>query len=241
MNVSDLKDRLFRRKSILYDLLFYEPEIENKTKNEDNDRNSIFEEILKNNFNVNKNNKFNRSNIFSLEEILSLLFSEKFNINIFKNKNLDEELKRKEFEEKIAKLNNTFFILDEEKLSNNKIFLYEFFPNTYYVYVKKIADKDKETKKGKEKENNVYASFGYFSLFVPTGVIVRSVPQSVLGNGVLGRAFIYQNYIEILDSLVGNEYIEVLTHEVLHIMYPEKKETEIRLMTRNYLGNTVYN
>ncbi|MEM4397828.1 MAG: hypothetical protein QW757_04360 [Candidatus Woesearchaeota archaeon] len=217
------------------------PEKENKNNKESNTKDSIFEEILKNTFNANKNNRLNKSNnnLFSLEEILSILFSEKLNINIFKNKNLDEELKRKEFEEKISKLNNTSFILEEEKLSNSNIFLYEFFPNTYYVYVQKT--KLEKTEKVKKQENNVYASFGYFSLFVPTGVIVRTVPQSVLGNGVLGRAFIYQNYIEILDSLVGNEYIEVLTHEVLHIMYPEKKETEIRLMTRNYLGCTVYN
>ena len=81
-----------------------------------------------------------------------------------------------------------------------------------------------------------------FGLFVPSGVIIRRVSQNILGTGVLGRAFLGMNYIEILDSLFGNAYQEVLTHEVMHIMYPQKKEMEIRHITRNYVGpkNTIY-
>jgi hypothetical protein len=98
---------------------------------------------------------------------------------------------------------------------------------TYQMYV----PKDSEESEKKYIQQTI--SYGLFAL---SGVTVRRVPQHILGNGVLGRAFIHSNYIEILDSLIGNEYNEVLTHEVLHILHPEKKEMDIRQMTRNYLG-----
>ncbi|MEM3374124.1 MAG: hypothetical protein QXE31_02790 [Candidatus Woesearchaeota archaeon] len=230
MNLTDLKERIFGNKFNLDNTFlksFYE--------------NYFFNNEIKNSFFHNINEK-NRDNSL-LEEILEELVKEK--TIVFKNNNfLEENLEEKTLQEKISKLNNTVFIIEEEKLDDKRIFLYEFFPNTYYVYLKrKITEDDKkeQNKNNKKLNEDIYGSFGYFSLFVPTGVIVNRVPQSVLGNGVLGRAFIYSNYIEILDSLVGNEYIEVLTHEVLHILYPEKKEMEIRMITRNYLGNTVYN
>jgi hypothetical protein len=105
-----------------------------------------------------------------------------------------------------------------------------------------VYKREKDEKAPKYIQDHVSEGKSEYGLFVPSGVTVSRVPTSVLGTGVLGRAFIYQNHIEILDSLFGNEYIEVLTHEVLHILHPEKKEMDIRQMTRNYLGvqNTTY-
>ncbi len=172
-------------------------------------------------------------NVFTLEEILEELTRQDKERRGFIF-NLEEESKNI-----IAPnlLNKTAFIVEESKIEDKKIFLYEFFPNTYYIYGRNKS-KDEENKFIKQEKDNENNSYG---LFVPTGVIVRSVPQNVLGTGVLGRAFIHSNYIEILDSLLGNDYLEVLTHEVLHILYPEKRELEIRQITRNYIGQTRYN
>jgi hypothetical protein len=129
--------------------------------------------------------------------------------------------------------------LEEQELLVEKtgvkpsLLLYEIAHNSYLVYVRE------ENIYSSEKPGNASKTDSY-GLFVPSGVVVRRVPQNILGNGVLGRAFIHSSYIEILDSLMGHEYMEVLTHEVLHIMHPEKKEADIRQMTRNYLPFTVY-
>ncbi|MFH2021216.1 MAG: hypothetical protein ABIJ34_07390 [archaeon] len=165
---------------------------------------------------------------YSIERLLEILVSEekpKAYI-ISENKPLQ-----------IEDLDNSEIIV--EKNLDIKLLLYELSDGSYLVYKKKDDSEEGEEKNAK----GTYAteSGKDYELFVPTGVTVRRVPQNVLGNGVLGRAFIHSNYIEILDSLMGNEYTEVLTHEVYHILFPEKKEMEIRQMTMYTLGNaTVY-
>ncbi|MBN2367925.1 hypothetical protein JXC34_02825 [Candidatus Woesearchaeota archaeon] len=162
--------------------------------------------------------------MFSLEEIMESLLYEPEKIAIFEPK----EKKTKE------ELEDTDLLIDEKKGKKPDVLLYGLGNDTYVVYNRKETEEEKGYRE-REREHS-------YGLFVPSGVTVRRVPQGVLGNGVLGRAFIFQNYIEILDSLTGNAYQEVLTHEVLHILNPEKKEMEIRQMTRNYIGerNTVY-
>jgi len=140
-------------------------------------------------------------------------------------------------------LEDSLLVVEEDILSNKspKLVLYQTNKDTYSVYVRSTEDPGDvynftpKLRNQKEKEHN-------YGLFIPSGVTVKRVSQNTLGNGVLGRAFIGQNYIEILDSLSGNAYQEVLTHEVLHIIHPEKKEMEIRNITRNYIGAayTVY-
>ena len=140
-------------------------------------------------------------------------------------------------------LEDSLLVVEEDILTNKapKLVLYQTNKDTYSVYVRSSEDPrdvynfTPNLRNQKEKEHN-------YGLFIPSGVTVRRVSQNSLGNGVLGRAFIGQNYIEILDSLSGNAYQQVLTHEVLHIIHPEKKEMEIRNMTRNYIGAayTVY-
>ncbi len=128
----------------------------------------------------------------------------------------------------------------EENESREKppLLLYQLSEDTYYVYARKREERERDSNYNPQRHDAQEKDYG---LFIPTGVVVRRVPQNILGNGVLGRAFIHQDYIEVLDSLMGNEYMEVLTHEVFHIMYPEKREAEVRQMTRNCCGNAVYN
>ena len=172
-----------------------------------------------------------------LEEILSALTNQQKNnefvvFDPLKNSNQD---KNKLLEESLI-------VLEEDTLMNKpKLVLYQSDKNTYSVYMRSNQDIN-EIYSSKSNHNNIKEKEHNYGLFIPSGVTVRRVSQNILGNGVLGRAFIGQNYIEILDSLSGNAYQEVLTHEVLHIIHPEKKEMEIRSMTRNYIGaaHTVY-
>jgi hypothetical protein len=117
---------------------------------------------------------------------------------------------------------------------DKKLLLYKIDEDRYFVYWRHDEGDDEQKKKKRQSD---YGGDKDYGLYIPTGVVVQRVPQNILGNGVLGRAFIGQNYIEILDSLVGDAYMEVLTHEVFHIQYPEKREMEIRHMTRNYIGD----
>lgn len=164
---------------------------------------------------------------FSLEEIMEFLEGRETKANA--------AIVSSKIKMKPSELEDSLLLLDEAKL-HPKIILYETDKNTYYVY-RRIEKEEKE-----KWFNYIKAQYQIkqeektYDLFVPTGVTINRVPQNVLGTGVLGRAFIYQLHIEILDSLVGNAYQEVLTHEVLHIIHPEKKEVEIRSMTKMYVG-----
>lgn len=167
---------------------------------------------------------------FTLEEVLEALSKRKSDSIVLVNE--PEASKNKTLEE----LSSQAFLLQNNGLKLPEIMLYNLGGHTYYLYLKK--KKEEETKKKeyndlKELAGSPEKSYG---LFMPTGLVVRRVPQNILGNGVLGRAFIHLNYIEILDFLIGDEYMEVLTHEVLHIMYPNKKEVEIRMMTKYQVG-----
>ncbi|MEK6916153.1 MAG: hypothetical protein AABW92_00255 [Nanoarchaeota archaeon] len=160
-----------------------------------------------------------KSSKFSLEEILESITRETIKIPIFKAETSHRN---------IAKLEEQVFLVENVK---SDIFLYEIADDLYYVYTKQEEETIwKNYVKHESKQEKDYG------MFVPSGVMVRRVPQNILGNGVLGRAFIHSNYIEILDSLIGNEYLEVLTHEVLHIVHPDKGEMTIRQMTRYQVG-----
>ncbi|AJF61859.1 TPA: hypothetical protein HA239_02135 [Candidatus Woesearchaeota archaeon] len=162
---------------------------------------------------------------FSLDEILESLAKQteekKAFVFIPENRNISI----KELEEQVL-------LVDLPDPKHN-ILLYEVSRDFYYVYTKQDKREPVWTEYAiseKQEEKD-------YGLFAPSGVIVRRVSQNTLGNGVLGRAFIHSNYIEILDSLMGSEYQEVLTHEVLHILHPEKGEMDIRQMTRYQLGS----
>lgn len=62
-------------------------------------------------------------------------------------------------------------------------------------------------------------------------VIIRRVPKYIIGDGVLGRAFVYHNVIEVLDSLAGEDFQKVLKHEMYHIMNPAASEYQTRVAT----------
>ena len=60
---------------------------------------------------------------------------------------------------------------------------------------------------------------------------IRRVPRHMLGYGVLGRARINSRIVEIASDLYGYMFEKVKTHEILHILHPEKSEEEIIEMT----------
>jgi len=73
-------------------------------------------------------------------------------------------------------------------------------------------------------------------VFVPTNLAVRKVPQYALGTGVLGRTWPGTGVIEILAGLYGDDFNEVLMHEVLHNIYPSDSEGTIRYKTKQRMS-----
>ncbi|MBU1202376.1 MAG: hypothetical protein KKA51_07795 [Nanoarchaeota archaeon] len=70
-------------------------------------------------------------------------------------------------------------------------------------------------------------------IFRPLKMSVTRVPHYSLGTGVLGRTWTNTGIVEILDSLHGNDFEEVLMHEILHNIYPSDPEWTIRDKTRD--------
>jgi hypothetical protein len=70
-----------------------------------------------------------------------------------------------------------------------------------------------------------------YYIFTPDWVTIMRVPQQELGNGVLGVAYLGTNVIKILDTLHGQDFVEVKKHEILHLQYPNQSESWIRRRT----------
>ena len=85
------------------------------------------------------------------------------------------------------------------------------------------------------KKNNASFSYSSKGYSYGNGTIIKKVPQAVLGANVLGRAFPGLNYVEILETLDGNDYEEVKRHELNHISYPHLSEYDVRERTRQEL------
>jgi len=80
-----------------------------------------------------------------------------------------------------------------------------------------------------------------FYVFTPSWVTVLRVPQSELGESVLGVAYPYLGLIKILEGLTGTDFLEVKKHELNHVYFPWMSEDMIRFMTKNELPfNTRY-
>lgn len=179
-----------------------------------------------------------KARIFGLEAIVSQTLKEDIDTGRFTLEEVLEWLARQEGKPiimhesrplDIEELDKSFFFPDEHIRPKPKVLLYDVGKGYYYVYKQREGPKKGEHRMDQPK------------LYVPTGVVVRMVPSSILGNGVLGRAFLHQNYIEILNTLAGADYTEVLTHELLHIRHPEYGEMKVRQITRTYIPNSRYN
>ncbi len=70
----------------------------------------------------------------------------------------------------------------------------------------------------------------YF-VHIPAGAHIEKVPQSVLGEGVLGTCEPHIGRIRVLDTLYNASFMEVLMHEVFHLQHPGASERAIRNMT----------
>jgi len=68
-------------------------------------------------------------------------------------------------------------------------------------------------------------------IFYP-GIEIRRSSSSELGYGILGRCFPYSGIIEIRNDLYGDDFFEVLTHELTHMHNPHLNELEVRAATR---------
>ena len=184
----------------------------------------------------NSSQSFQKDKDKYLEEILESLSNQNTNQDFVVFNALEKKVKS------VKQLEEQSLWIDEKKVDENaKMVFYQLSDNLYYVYTRSKTPIVYSNVAPKIPiDPDLQQSIG--GLFVPSGVMIRRVSQNILGTGVLGRAFLGMNYIEILDSLSGNAYQEVLTHEVLHIIHPQKKEMEIRHMTRNYVGpkNTIY-
>ena len=75
-----------------------------------------------------------------------------------------------------------------------------------------------------------------YYIFTPDWATILRVPEAELGPGVLGVAYIGLNLIKILNTLYGDDFVEVKKHELLHLRYPQKSEWEIRQQTKQELG-----
>ena len=84
---------------------------------------------------------------------------------------------------------------------------------------------------------NKSTGYGYFSTgaYSIPGITILRVPSTMLGENVLGCAFLGRNLIYIREDLHGNDFEEVRKHEVNHILYPHLNEWQIRDKTRSEL------
>mgnify|MGYP006281053285 CR=1 FL=1 len=86
--------------------------------------------------------------------------------------------------------------------------------------------------KAKDKVKEAYNLIDYFP-----DVQMERVNSYELGQGVLGRAFPWQNKIQIDESLYGMVEDKVIEHELEHIKNPWKSELQVRMDTDTlYLG-----
>ena len=84
------------------------------------------------------------------------------------------------------------------------------------------------------KPQQLYSSNSFKDyIFRPLKISVTRVPQYGLGEGVLGRTWTNKGIVEILYGLYGNDFDEVLMHEILHNIYPDDPEWMIRQKTRD--------
>ena len=64
------------------------------------------------------------------------------------------------------------------------------------------------------------------------GIDIKKVPAGQLGYGILGRCFPYSGLIEIRSDLYGEDFREVLMHELTHMQHPNWSEMDVRVATR---------
>jgi len=105
-------------------------------------------------------------------------------------------------------LQNLSDIIENEDVENlifNK-------PKKYYSTLDDVVFPMEEYFKGKFKGNIKYST------------------KEEMGFGILGKAWIGTGLIEVLDSLYGKEKSSTIVHEIIHMLYPDKDESEVRLM-----------
>lgn len=77
---------------------------------------------------------------------------------------------------------------------------------------------------------DIFSGEGY--IFVPPGIRIERKSQKDIGYGILGTANKSAGVIQILDSLYGKDFEEVLTHESIHIENWDATESWVRYETK---------
>lgn len=72
---------------------------------------------------------------------------------------------------------------------------------------------------------------------VPSWVRQERASMREFGPSLFGLANTYSGLVRIREDLVGNQFTEVLLHEVLHQLYPNESEQGIRKMVLSRLGS----
>jgi hypothetical protein len=75
-----------------------------------------------------------------------------------------------------------------------------------------------------------------FYVHIPAGVKVHRAPVSEFGSNLFGLAYPATGDVYVRDDLQGDEYIEVLFHEVSHVQYPHFSEQQNRSFVKSILG-----
>ncbi len=104
--------------------------------------------------------------------------------------------------------------------------------NEYYKSGIIISEENKYLKQ--ILDSRKYDSFdqkGY--IFVPPNVRIERLAQKDIGYGILGTANLSAGVIQILETLYGKDFEEVLTHETIHLENWDKSESWVRYETKN--------
>jgi|TARA_B100001971_G_C17991823_1_gene432717 hypothetical protein len=162
-----------------------------------------------------------------------------------KNKKLDtlSNILNKEYNQIIKKIKDNKEIRDiinfsieqqkEEKVQKETVYR-EKKEKNYYQKPEELKPKFSLYKYYTTNLNKNYNYFSTGSYSIP-GINIIRVPSSVLGDNVLGCAFLGRNLVYIRQDLQGSDFEEVKKHEINHILYPHFNEWQIRSKTRSEL------
>ena len=83
-----------------------------------------------------------------------------------------------------------------------------------------------------------YSKPDTFYVHVPSWVKVHRAPFTEFGSNLFGLAYTTTGDVHIREDLEGMQFSEVLFHEVMHQLYPNSSEQDIRRMVLGRMGSS---
>ena len=114
----------------------------------------------------------------------------------------------------------------ERHFKDDIVTIYQLGNQNYEILSDIIFRNPLETPKG----YGVFNKEGY--IFVPPGITITRKSQKDIGYGILGTANKSAGVIEILDTLYGTDFEEVLMHESIHLENWDASESWVRYETK---------